>query len=272
MEKLKMFGMPIVFSEEDLKLKAEDAAVNYEDYSRKYSKGMFGLLADLSYKKEEEPYYDFYKAIVNDNVRSLFSDHNLRYDSTVIMGGCAGEEFKKTAGHFHCLIPGKNVSYPELYQVIKGKALFVMQRVDDNAKVEEKMVVQDTILAEVKAGEAIVVPPDFGHCTVNIGDGPMVFVNLVSCDSSNSYDSVKQSAGMCCYVMRNPDGSYRVEKNPHYDFACDPRIVVPSASPVLGISKDVPVYTSFLKSPETYRYLNEPEGLMADYFAMLNDK
>ena len=48
--------------------------------------------------------------------------------------------------------------------------------------------------------------------------------------------------------------------------------MVPSASPVLGISKDVPVYTSFLKSPETYRYLNEPEGLMADYFAMLNDK
>ncbi len=95
MEKLKMFGMPIVFSEEDLKLKAEDAAVNYEDYSRKYSKGMFGLLADLSYKKEEEPYYDFYKAIVNDNVRSLFSDHNLRYDSTVIMGAVQARNLKR---------------------------------------------------------------------------------------------------------------------------------------------------------------------------------
>lgn len=69
--------MPIVFSTEDQKLKAEDKNVNYEDYSRKYSKGMFGLLADNSYLKEEEPYYDFYKAIVDDSVRARFSDANL---------------------------------------------------------------------------------------------------------------------------------------------------------------------------------------------------
>ena len=77
---------------------------------------------------------------------------------------------------------------------------------------------------------------------------------------------------MCCYVLRNPDGSYHIEKNPHYDFAGQPRIVVPTHSPTLGISKNVPVYTSFLKAPETYRYLNEPEGLMSDYFSMLKDK
>lgn len=272
MEKLTMFGMPIVFSTEDQKLKAEDKNVNYEDYSRKYSKGMFGLLADNSYLKEEEPYYDFYKAIVDDSVRARFSDANLRYDSTVIMEGCAGNEFKKTAGHFHCLIPGKTVSYPELYQVIKGTALFVMQRVNDNTTTDGNMVVQDSILAEVHAGESIVVPPDFGHCTVNIGSETMVFVNLVSCDSHNSYESVKSSAGMCCYVLRYPDGSYRIEKNPHYDFACQPRIVVPTDSPTLGISKNVPVYTSFLNAPETYRYLNDPEGLMSDYFSMLKDK
>ncbi len=100
----------------------------------------------------------------------------------------------------------------------------------------------------------------------------MVFVNLVSCDSSNSYDSVKQSAGMCCYVMRNPDGSYRVEKNPHYDFACDPRIVVPQPLLCWVFPRMFRFTLPFLKSPETYRYLNEPEGLMADYFAMLNDK
>ena len=272
MEKLTMFGMPIVFSSQDQKLKVQDNHVNYEDYSRKYSKGMFGLLADCSYAKEDEPYYDFYKAIVDDRVRTKFSDVNLRYDSTVIMEGYAGNEFKKTAGHYHCLIPGKTVSYPELYQVIKGTALFVMQRVNDNAMVEGNMLVEDVILAEVHAGESIVVPPDFGHCTVNIGTGTMVFVNLVSCDSHNSYESVKNSVGMCCYVLRNANGTYRIEKNPHYDFACQPRIVVPADSPILGIKKNMPVYTSFLNAPEIYRYLNDPEGHMADYFSMLKDK
>lgn len=272
MNELKMFGMPIVFDPSDNKLVPTDPKVNYEDYSRKYSKGMFGLLADGSYQVEDNPYYDFYKAIVHDDVRTKFSDVDLRYDSTVIMEGSAGEEFKKTAGHFHCNIPGKEVSYPELYQVIKGTALFAMQKVDDCNKTDGKMVVQDCILAEVHAGEAVVIPPNYGHCTINVSPETMVFVNLVSCDSHNSYDSVKKSVGMCCYALKNEDGSYRIVKNEHYDFQCEPRLVTPQDSEILGIKKDVPVYTAFLEDPGKFRYLNDPEERMDDYFAMLKDK
>jgi glucose-6-phosphate isomerase len=272
MEELKMFGMPILFDEATDKLSSSDKSVNWEDYARKYSEKMFGLLAENEYKVKDNPYYDFYKAIVKDNNKAEFTKANLRYDSTVIMRGCADKEFKKTAGHFHHLIPGKNMSYPELYQVIKGTALFVMQKVDDFNKSSGKMTVEDVIMAEVKAGQAVVIPPDYGHCTINISDETMVFINLISLGSSNHYDSVKNSHGMCCYAYRNEDGTYRIEKNPNYKFNCDVRITVPSESKILGIRNDTPVYTEFLKNPGKFDYLNNPENNLKDYFSLLKTK
>lgn len=270
MKNLPLFGMPVVLDTTTGKLSAGDVDVNWEDYSRKYSEKMFGLLADRDYSKADEPYYDFYKAIEKDSDRSSFSDVDLRYDSTVILEGTAGNEFKKTAGHFHLPIPGKTYSFPELYQVINGKALFVMQRVDDYKK-SNPMIVRDLILAEVNAGEAIVIPPDYGHCTVNISPETMVFINLVSVHSSNYYDSVKSSHGMAAYILKTDNG-YTIKKNPDYKFECEPRIVVPTDAKNLGIEKDVPVYTSFLKNPNLYQYLNDPESVQDEFFAMLKEK
>lgn len=267
MKELTMFGMAVAFDEGDNRLVPQKENISYEDYSRKYSGGMLGLLADPDYRVEDAPYYDFYKAIVENEQRGCFAQANLRFDSTVIMAGDAGGEYKKTAGHFHCTVPGQSVSYPELYQVIKGKALFVMQKVDDCRK-DGQMVVEDAILAEVHAGEAVVIPPDYGHCTINISDETMVFINLVSLGSNNYYESVKASRGMCCYAMKDHEG-YRIEKNPRYIFACEPRIVRASDSGQLGIRKGIPAYTAFLKDSGKFRYLDDPAGFNVDYFTAL---
>ncbi len=271
MQELKMFGFPVVFDESDNRLVPNEKDVSFLDYSRKLSNGMFGLLSDSSYDVADEVYYDFYKAIGRDGERADFEKLNLRYDSTVIMAGSAGDEFKKTAGHFHCEIPGQGMSYPEYYQVIKGKALFVMQKVTD-CNTDGKMSVEDAILVEVNAGEAVVIPPEYGHCTVNIGAETLVFVNLVACESNNYYDSVKRSIGMCCYVKKEADGGYRVEKNPGYDFACEPKVVTTVDNEKLGIHKDVPVYSLYLKNPEQFTYLTDPKDHMDDFFAVLKDK
>lgn len=271
MQELKMFGFPVVFDATDDKLVPNAEGVSYEAYSRKYSKGMFGLLADASYATEDEPYYDFYKAIGRDEERAQFEARGLRYDSTVIMAGCAGDEFKKTAGHFHCEVPGKGMSYPEYYQVVKGTAVFVMQKVQDE-QTRGRMNVTDCIIAEVKAGQAIVIPPNYGHCTVNVSDETMVFINLVAAASMNAYDGVKRSVGMCCYIKKNEDGSYRVEKNDHYDFSCEPKVVTPNDNDTLGIYQDKPVYTEYLRTPEKFDYLTSPENKMKDYFEVFGIK
>jgi glucose-6-phosphate isomerase len=272
MKKLPLFGFPVVFNETDNMLLPDAEGISYEKHSRKYSKAMFGLLSDSNYTKTEEPYYDFYLSIGVDADRSVFQSKNLRFDSTVIMSGLAGDEFKKTSGHFHCEVPGKGMSYPEYYQVIKGKALFIMQKVTD-CQSQGKMVVEDILLAEVNAGESIVIPPDYGHCTVNISDETMVFINLVSYDSNNFYDSVKSSAGMCCYIKKGSDKNYVIEKNPNYQFAaCEPKVVTPCSSEALGITKDRSVYELFLKQPNTYGYLDNPENTMNEFLAAFKDK
>lgn len=270
MKELKLFGMPVFLDEATGKLESANPDIAWEDYSRKYSEKMFGLLADESYDVKDEPYYDFYKAIVSNETRSRFSDVNLRYDSTVILPGTAGDEFKKTAGHFHLPIPGHTYSFPETYQVINGTALFVMQKVDDY-KQDRPMTVKDLILAEVHAGESVVIPPDYGHCTINISDETMVFINLVSVNSHNYYDSVKNSHGMSAYVFKTADG-YRIEKNPAYKFECEPKIMVSQNSEKLGLLKNYPVYTQFLKKPDTFVYLNNPAEYQDAFFELLKTK
>ncbi len=262
-----VFGMPVSIDETAGLLKSRDAEVTWEDYSRKFSDKMLGLTADPAYQVTDDPYYDFYKAIERNADRETFASRKLRYDSTVILPGTANGEYKKTAGHFHLPIPGKPYSFPELYQVVNGAALFVMQKVDDYRK-EGKMRATDILLAEVHAGEAIVIPPDYGHCTVNISDETMVFINLVSVNSNNYYDGVKDSRGMSVYVFKNGDG-YRLEKNPRYDFDCEPKVVVPGESDALGIRKGTPVYTEYLKNPDSFAYLNDPEEKSPLFFSLL---
>lgn len=264
------FGMPISLDENTGKLVSADPQVSWEDYSRKYSSKMFGLVADPEYQVEDDPYYDFYKAIENTADKEAFSSRELRYDSTVIHAGSANGECKKTAGHFHLPIPGKAYSFPELYQVISGKALFVMQKVDDY-KTDGRMQVRDLILAEVSAGETVIIPPDYGHCTVNISDETLVFINLVSVNSNNYYDSVKNSRGMSVYVYKDGNG-FRLEKNSNYDLHCEPKIVIPSDCPEIGITAGSAIYRDYLKNPGLYSYLNDPEEKEPFFFSMLKEK
>ena len=47
---------------------------------------------------------------------------------------------------------------------------------------------------------------------------------------------------------------------------------MPTDAKNLGIETDVPVYTSFLKNPNLYQYLNDPESVQDEFFAMLKEK
>ena len=67
-----LFGMPITLNESTGVLETADNRISWEGYSRKLSGKMFGLLASSDYKTEDEPYYDFYKSIVENDKRSLF--------------------------------------------------------------------------------------------------------------------------------------------------------------------------------------------------------
>lgn len=273
MQALKYFGMPVSLNEIDGHLVFNRKEVGCADYQRKYAKDMGTLLCDRRRMSEDEPYYDFYRSLCSIKDEGIFKENGIRFDSTVIMPGKTGKELKKTSGHFHNPIRNEIHSYPELYQVISGTALFIMQKAASHTDIP--LVIEDLILAEVQAGETIVVPPDYGHATVNIGKTPMVFVNLIADQCTNYYGSVAESNGMSVFILDDGKTGYKAVKNDKY--VCDvlPKIVKPSNSPGLNIIQYEPAYRAFIAQPEKYHYLLDPaeyNGLFFDLFADKNEK
>ncbi|WP_052074147.1 glucose-6-phosphate isomerase family protein, partial [Tetragenococcus muriaticus] len=207
--------------------------VSYSKCNPKYSNQMNGLLYEPQYERSEIHYYDFYLDMGFNQYKKIFKDNDVRYDLIYMEGGTPSQEYIKTSGHFHKKIEGQDISYPEIYQVIQGKAVFILQKVDDWEKEDEPLVVEDCILVEVNAGETVIIPPNYGHCAVNVTDEPMIFIDLISIHSDNDYASIKQSRGMCCYILKFDD-SYRVEKNENYIFNTEIRKMNPKESSKLG--------------------------------------
>lgn len=240
---------------------------SYRQCNEKFSSGMTQLLYDNDYEKKDVHYYDFYLDMGRDDLKEVFRGNNVRYDVIYMEGKGSGDEFIKTSGHFHKKIHGKDISYPEIYQVVQGRAVFVLAKVDDWEK-EEPMVVNDCIIVEVNAGETVVVPPNYGHCAVNITEEPMIFIDLISIHSDNDYASVKRSRGMCCYILKDGE-SYKVEKNNHYIFKTDIRLISPIESLTLGIKNNHSIYADFLERPELYSYLNQPFDYLGEMDRLL---
>jgi len=110
---------------------------------------------------------------------------SIRYDITVLLPGTVGKEYIKTKGHYH---PD---SYPEVYEVLNGKALYLLQKSE-----EPYDLVDDVIVVEAKAGDKVVIPPHYGHVTINSGEGVLIMSNLVSTMFSSIYEPYERKKGL----------------------------------------------------------------------------
>ncbi|MCX6729925.1 MAG: glucose-6-phosphate isomerase, partial [Candidatus Portnoybacteria bacterium] len=86
-------------------------------YDKKWSETAPNLELYYMYRDLAENENDFMKIIKNE----------LRYDITILKPQKLGKEFSKTLGHDHPIVPGTSITYPELYEVLEGKAIFILQ-------------------------------------------------------------------------------------------------------------------------------------------------
>ena len=120
--------------------------------------------------------------------KELIAKYGLRYDVTVIRPGQIGREFIKTAGHYHPLKPQTEFSYPEVYEVLAGKAHYLLQTEPDEDGI-------DAILIEAVAGDKVLIPPGYGHITINPGQEYLIMSNWVAADFSSIYGPIKELGG-----------------------------------------------------------------------------
>ena len=204
------------------------------------------FLKDPASKTEIENLYLMYRGVKLKKDSLVFKKNSASYDITVINPGFLGEEFVKTIGHIHPNKPRTKTTYPEIYEVIKGKALFLFQEINLSGK--------NVKLYLIKAGpgEKTIVPPGFGHISINIGNKPLVLSNIQSTNFKSDYSFFKKYRGAEVYAIKN-NKSFKIIKNPDYKNPISFKIVKPKK-----IFK-TPLYQAFIKNPEKFDFLKNPE-------------
>lgn len=137
--------------------------------------------------------YFMYRAFCLPEHQMLFRENRIRYDITVLIPGSIGAEYIKTAGHYHPLKPGAACTYPEVYEVLHGRALYLIQK--PHCLAEPRAGLEQVIVFDAVPGDKVLIPPDFGHVTINPGPDFLIMSNLVAADFESIYDPLREMGG-----------------------------------------------------------------------------
>ncbi len=182
--------------------------------------------------------------------------NGLRYDVTVTLPGAVGGEFIKTAGHYHAL-DRNGVSWAEIYDVLSGDAAFVLQRAEGDPATDPGVTRGIVIVAG--PGDRLVIPPNYGHVTVNIGTTPLVVADLVATASNNHYQGYATRQGGAVRIMAVPgeEDAFEAEWNHAYP-EVDEGIEVVTAADLEPFEDDTPLYLLGTEHPERVVFLTNP--------------
>jgi glucose-6-phosphate isomerase len=171
---------------------------------------------------------------------------DLRYDITIIPPNMLGCEYIKTAGHYHPLVSGGCITYPELYEVIEGEAVYLLQNQD----------LSDVVAVYASAGDKVLVPPGYGHITINRSNKTLKMANYVARNFSSLYDPIRENGGGAYFFTR--DGWIKNIRCP--GAAQLRRVEAPNSSSLrkLGLAKGREMYP-LLRVPGLLDYMTKPE-------------
>ncbi len=180
--------------------------------------------------------------------RSIAEKDGLRYDMTIIPPKKIGGEHAKTYGHYHA-IAEKGLSYPEVYQVLDGKAIFVLQRRRSDLSV-------DVMITYGEKGQLVIIPPNWGHVTVNASaESVLVMANLVSDNFESDYSDYRVNQGAAYYFTE-----YGLEQNSNYLIRSTERPEPAELNARYGFQCS-DLLKEFWENPRKFEFLKKPSLL-----------
>lgn len=227
------------------------------------------VLLDPHAEGPDELYY-MYRGVGFPGDAAAFAAEGVRYDVTVLRPGTLGREYVKTYGHYHPLAPAQALAYPEVYEVLAGRGHFLLQKpgapphrppggTAGRPDAACGRAVTDVILVEAGPGEKVLIPPGYGHVTINPADGWLVIGNLVAVEFDALYEPYRRARGAAYYEVAGEG----FRPNPRYGSVPPLRRLPPTAHPALGLQTGVPLYRAFLEAPGRFRFLRDPSALPA---------
>jgi glucose-6-phosphate isomerase len=207
------------------------------------------VLADSNCRCEGEMYYMYRDVAGSDSDRRWLSEQGIRYDITVIPPRDLCGEYVKTVGHYHPENP-EGAGYPEIYEVMKGNAHYLLQAHD----------LSQVLLVDAHAGDLVIVPPGFGHVTINpTNELVLQMANLVSSRFQSDYREYEKRRGAAYYEMTNGD----FLKNPSYPDIPPLRRVNATKFRTATDPVSVPLYSMVEQRRAILAVLNHPERYRA---------
>lgn len=230
-----------------------DPGIEVEKVSSRKFSDLAPVVADENLPLADDTAYLMCRNVRLPDDEEVLHRNNLRFDLTVIPGAMIGEEFVKTSGHSHPKKQGTDVAYPELYYVASGQATYLMQKVGDGG-------ISDAILCRVKAGEAIVMPPGYGHVTINELAETLVMANWVSNSFESNYGSYEDLRGAGYYLKKSGERAEFV-RNEKYS-SLPPLKTAASQPELLSNLAGSPIY-SYKSDTHQLDFLNNPEKFLS---------
>jgi len=192
-------------------------------------------------------YYMYRDLALSKKDKDTLLENDLRYDITVIPPRMLGIEYVKTLGHYHPLIPKTKTSYPEVYEVLSGEAHYLLQK-------EEKGRITDVVLVKAEKNDKVVIPPNYGHVTINPSNKELKMANLVSRAFESDYKPYLERRGGAYYEL-----SSGFVANKNYGKLPDLRELDAKRIPELGLGKRDEIYALIKKDIEALSFLNKPQ-------------
>lgn len=123
---------------------------------------------------------------------------------TVITPGTNGAEFNKTYGYFH--------QYPEveIYHVVYGQGVLIMQRNDDMGEAKEIKIIG------LRPGSTVEIPAGYGQAIANVGKNYLVVIdNSPVVLAKSDIEKITIKHGLAYYIV-DKKGEIGFEPNPNY--------------------------------------------------------
>lgn len=199
----------------------------------------------LSKVNNMELYYMYRELSLSKNDALAMKEHGIRYDITIIPPRMMGREFVKTAGHYHPTVPGTDITFPEIYEVLRGEAQYLLQKPDGDK-------IKDVILIKAGEGDKVVIPPGYGHLTINTSNKVLKMANWVASDFESIYSSIREKGGGAYFILDRG-----VVKNLRYNEVPEIRSLKPASVKEIGLEKNKEMY-GLVKDINKLEFLTKP--------------
>jgi glucose-6-phosphate isomerase, archaeal len=198
----------------------------------------------------DQAQYWMYNGIARVHERVRLQAAGMRYELTLMFPHAIGRERAKTLGHLHSFPPNSKLNYPEVCEVLCGTAYFVFQTMDTESKQASFCAV-----LEAHPGDKVIIPPNLHHLTINAGDEPLLFSDVIPLAVKGIYEPLMNMHGAAYLYTVNDEWI----PNPAYQVV--PELVQWKirSYPELSLMANMPLYRVFAEQTELLSWMLTPE-------------